>query len=291
MSPWLTIIHFRHMHDRNFPLIFQWACTLLIVICTSLLRLLDKHQPPAAPHNVNQKPSKAQIVAALFHRILFYQVPPRPFWMHLTSGMSLVDLLVYFSWLGLAAVWLYQTNMNAWAANDAAAIDAGWSLSDLALQRIYSVGVNFGVAVRGCLILLFYPVSRSNFLHWLFGVDFYTVVKYHKWFGIGTICLIWAHGLTLMIYWGAQGTWAEETFQYQAFAESNLAGFLAAAVVTVTFASSLEWFRRSFFHFWKKLHVFSAFAFLCLAFMHEVSWQSIVSFPSSLSFSPNLAPN
>ena len=44
------------------------------------------------------------------------------------------------------------------------------------------------------LLLLFYPLSRSSFLHWWLGTDFPTLIRYHRWLGVGTMLTLTLHG-------------------------------------------------------------------------------------------------
>lgn len=46
-----------------------------------------------------------------------------------------------------------------------------------------SVAKYSGWVGRLDLLLLFFPLPRCNFLHWLLGSDFPTLVKYHRWVG------------------------------------------------------------------------------------------------------------
>ena len=138
-------------------------------------------------------------------RFFFYQLPPRKFWNWMAGGMSVVDLLVWSFWLGLAAVWLYETSVNSWAVDNAKAETNGWSINDLAVQRIHDSASCFSLAVQGVRILVFYPVSRSNFIHWLFGIDYHTVIRYHIFFANGVVFLSWASVALNMTLWGAKG--------------------------------------------------------------------------------------
>lgn len=50
----------------------------------------------------------------------------------------------------------------------------------LQLLLFCSVAQSFGWAATPNILLLFYPVPRNCFLHWLFGTDFPGLVKYHR---------------------------------------------------------------------------------------------------------------
>ena len=52
--------------------------------------------------------------------------------------------------------------------------------SDKQAASMCSVAQSFGWAATPNILLLFYPVPRNSFLHWLFGTDFPGLVKYHR---------------------------------------------------------------------------------------------------------------
>ncbi|KXZ46619.1 hypothetical protein GPECTOR_42g830 [Gonium pectorale] len=67
-----------------------------------------------------------------------------------------------------------------------------------------NVAKYYGWVGRLDILLLYFPVPRCNFLHWLLDSDFPTLIKYHRWLGYGTILVYSLHGITYM------GTWVRD---------------------------------------------------------------------------------
>ena len=59
---------------------------------------------------------------------------------------------------------------------------------------------SFGWAASTNLLLLFYPVPRNTFLHWLFNTDFPGLIKYHR-------CAILRCGSLVCVGYPARVTW------------------------------------------------------------------------------------
>ena len=55
-----------------------------------------------------------------------------------------------------------------------------YSKTDVVMLLLCSVAQSFGWAATPNILLLFYPVPRNSFLHWLFGTDFPGLIKYHR---------------------------------------------------------------------------------------------------------------
>ncbi|KAG2452309.1 hypothetical protein HYH02_003333 [Chlamydomonas schloesseri] len=73
---------------------------------------------------------------------------------------------------------------------------------------IYIVAKYAGWVGRLDILIMFFPLPRCNFLHWLLGSDFPTLIKYHRWLGHGTL-LVYRysiHGITYMSMWAEAGT-------------------------------------------------------------------------------------
>ena len=49
---------------------------------------------------------------------------------------------------------------------------------------------SFGWAASTDVLLLFYPVPRNTFLHWLFNTDFPGLVKYHRYGMLGLTAVL-----------------------------------------------------------------------------------------------------
>lgn len=63
---------------------------------------------------------------------------------------------------------------------------------------------------RMTIMHMFFPVSRSSFLQWVFGSDFHSLIKYHRWMGWTDFRLMLSHSTLYMIEWGALGNFKEE---------------------------------------------------------------------------------
>lgn len=194
--------------------------------------------------------------------------------------MSVIDLLVCFLFLGLAAIWLLQTTADSWSKDSATAAADSWTANDLVVQRIQDLASCFSLTVQGVRILVFYPVSRSNFLHWLFGVDYQSLIRYHILFGNGVVFLSWASAALNLTLWAAKGEHSSQFTDLTSFhdprldptgtwSEENCSGLVATGLLTVLYVSSLEWFRKNYYHAWKIIHVFTAFAFISFSLMYS----------------------
>lgn len=55
------------------------------------------------------------------------------------------------------------------------------------------------------MTLLFFPVPRNTFLHYVFNTDFSSLLKYHRWLGFGVAWTSIIHGCLYYTYWSLKG--------------------------------------------------------------------------------------
>ncbi|KXZ46614.1 hypothetical protein GPECTOR_42g825 [Gonium pectorale] len=242
-------------------------------------------------------------VASTVRRVMAYRVPPRGLWRALLgpSGLSLLDLFLILLWWALHAMWMYEMvmvvvdirRMNpppppppAFVARKLRASLPGTSYAHRQLlQQLPSLpdyvkeytAKLFGYIGRMDLLLLFFPLARCNFLHWLLGSDFPTLVKYHKWLGYGTILMYSLHGIMYLGIWSHEGVlsqmlnWGMDGYPivYPGAGVNRLAGLIALIAGWVLLLGTIPAIRRRFFALWHASHVLAAVVFLLFAAMHR----------------------
>ena len=79
--------------------------------------------------------------------------------------------------------------MFAWSRSGST--QASWQGSYLSfvICWVCSISGALGWAATLDILLLFYPVPRSIFLHWLMGTNFPTLIKYHRCVPLGSVLL------------------------------------------------------------------------------------------------------
>ncbi|KXZ46615.1 hypothetical protein GPECTOR_42g826 [Gonium pectorale] len=201
---------------------------------------LELARRQSTPGERTREPSFGSKVASTVRRVLAYRVPPRGLWRALLGpgGLSLLDLFLI----------------------------------------LLCIAKFFGLLGRADLLLLFFPLARCNFLHWLIGADFSTLVKYHRWLGYGTILMFTLHGVTYlgwysheklrmsdMLNWGMNGY----PILYPGAGVNRLAGLIALIAGWGLVLGTIPAVRRRFFALWHASHVLAAVVFLIFGFMHR----------------------
>ena len=136
------------------------------------------------------------------------------------------------------------TSASTINATDAQAVVARWT----------SFNAGTGTCLRTFLILVFYPVARSNFLSMTFGADFHQLIKYHKFVIWFLLFISWLHGLSFMLQWVMEGTWLRNMAYFQLYTDNYIFGVLALAVLTVMFFCSHPWVRKNYFWVFRHTH-------------------------------------
>ncbi len=193
-------------------------------------------------------------------RLLFHQLPlRRAVW----GGLNLADLVVGGVALSLALFVAVFSIQSQYAAN----VSQGEQQREVSNLR--SLGVGFAKSLGTFRILLFYPVSRSNFLTLIFGADNHQLVKYHKLFAVLIVWLSWLHAGTFYVIGFCQGNFLQTAFNFQRYDYSTVFGSLALIVTTTLYFASKPWVREHYFWVFKYVHMAGAFLLPCFLVMHE----------------------
>jgi len=142
------------------------------------------------------------------------------------------------------------------------------------VRRLDSVGKLFGEVLRTMIMLLYYPVSRSGFLQWVFGTEFSTIIKYHRWMSYGMTLLAFIHSSLYMIQWGAAGD-IEIKLEWTEYKQSYAAGVIAMVAALLMCITSSTWFRRTCYWLFYYVHVSCALVFTLFLLFHYkalVNW-------------------
>ncbi|GLC60051.1 hypothetical protein PLESTB_001568000 [Pleodorina starrii] len=119
------------------------------------------------------------------------------------------------------------------------------------------------------LLLLFFPLPRCNFLHWLLNSDFPAMVKYHRWLGHGTLLMYSLHAVIYMAIWKADGTFSANMQWAMGSYVNNVAGLIALISGWVLWITSMPYIRRHFFNLFYSCHITGTVVFMLFAFMHR----------------------
>ncbi len=121
------------------------------------------------------------------------------------------------------------------------------SPNDVEVMNLYSLGVGFGQTTNTLFLLLYYPVSRSNFLTLIFGADYHQLIKYHKMISVMFFWLAWIHSGIFFVIGICQNDWVQAVFTFQRYDHSTVFGTLALTVLTVMYFASKPWVRQHYF--------------------------------------------
>ncbi|KXZ56058.1 hypothetical protein GPECTOR_2g940 [Gonium pectorale] len=125
-----------------------------------------------------------------------------------------------------------------------------------------------GIVGRLDVLLLFFPLPRCNFLAWMLGTEWGTLIKYHRWLGHGTLIAFTLHGVMYMALWAQQGVLAEE-MKWGTYYVNNRAGMVSLAGGWALWLTSLGPVRRRLFNqVFYPTHIVGALVFMLFAFMH-----------------------
>ncbi|GLC40211.1 hypothetical protein PLESTM_001015500 [Pleodorina starrii] len=127
----------------------------------------------------------------------------------------------------------------------------------------------FGWVGRLDILLLFFPLPRCNFLHWLVGSDFPAMVKYHRWLGHGTLMVYSLHGITYMSMWTHAGTLSSMLYWGMDAGVNRLSGLVALCGGWLLWVTSIPFVRRRLFNLFYGCHILGAVVFMLFAFMHR----------------------
>ncbi|GLI65959.1 hypothetical protein VaNZ11_009641 [Volvox africanus] len=119
------------------------------------------------------------------------------------------------------------------------------------------------------LLMLFFPLPRCNFLHWLLQSDFPRMVKYHRWLGHGTLMMYSLHGIIYMALWTKDGTLSANMQWSMNSYVNNIAGLISLIAGWILWVTSIPYIRRRFFNLFYASHIGGTVVFMLFAFMHR----------------------
>lgn len=122
--------------------------------------------------------------------------------------------------------------------------------------------------------LLFLPIPHNSLLQACLGLSYAEGIRYHRWFGHGTMIFITLHGCLYYLYWILKGDLWGYTLDWGTRDNVNyLAGGFALLFGWVLWATSIEWCRRKYFEVFYRCHLVCFVGFTAFAFMHYFwSW-------------------
>ncbi|GFR41832.1 hypothetical protein Agub_g2609 [Astrephomene gubernaculifera] len=130
-----------------------------------------------------------------------------------------------------------------------------------------SVAKYFGWVAQMDILLLFYPLPRCNFLHWILGSDFATMIKYHRWLGHGTLLACSLHGIMYLALWTHDGTLS--TYLTFGMSGTNMvAGLVSLAAGWLLWLTSIPAIRRWLYSLFYITHLLAGTVFLLFTLMH-----------------------
>ncbi|GIL63792.1 hypothetical protein Vafri_17790 [Volvox africanus] len=119
------------------------------------------------------------------------------------------------------------------------------------------------------LLMLFFPLPRCNFLHWLLQSDFPGMVKYHRWLGHGTLMMYSLHGIIYMALWTKDGTLSTNMQWSMNSYVNNVAGLISLIAGWILWVTSIPYIRRRFFNLFYASHIGGTVVLMLFAFMHR----------------------
>lgn len=131
-----------------------------------------------------------------------FQLPPRRFFSWFCGGMSVLDALVMSTVIMLNVLW-FTVGMTGYNARLRATVDAGIHTPHYIWQlRLEWAALYFGVILFIDVWLLLLPVPQSNYLQDLTGLDYHSMIRWHRWMGHITLWVTSLHGILYYIFWG-----------------------------------------------------------------------------------------
>ncbi|GAQ82735.1 Ferric reductase [Klebsormidium nitens] len=277
-----------HMMEPGYYVVYGWdalfaitciAPPLVAAVCISLARMLPKKEMTRADYK------------NMVRRIFAWEIPPRRFWLWCYSGMSLSEFLLIASWIAAHFVCLwshmtyYQGRFDAW---DALGLYYNVPKSVYALDRI---AIAWGWILFVDFALLFFPISHSSFLNYMFGIPFPHLIRYHRWLGHVAMWTTTAHALFYYLYWIANPEikFLHEFFDWgQRYSINLFAGSIAWFFGLALWFTSLDWIRRKYFELFYKTHFIGFVGFIIFAQMHYY-WMWACWLPGLLLYAADLA--
>ncbi|KAK9845990.1 hypothetical protein WJX81_007894 [Elliptochloris bilobata] len=259
----------------------QWGLTTLAALLTLAYSAVSSHIPFQAPPAKLQRgdseepllkhghpaPCRLRLLAK---RTVWYQLPPRRFWVWACGGLSAFDAIIIVAWTALNVVYVWQRVafiLPLFKQFASLGLFPDWN----AWQRMLAaVSGALGWAASLDILLLFYPVPRSCFLNRLLGAGFPLLIKYHRWLGHGTMWLLTLHGWGYYALWISEADWLRG-LQWDRNGTNMLAGTLSWLAGCALWVTSLAWVRRNYFELFYRTHILGFLGFMVFGFAHHVS--------------------
>eukprot|EP00798_Chlamydomonas_sp_ICE-L_P004966 gene4966-34745_t len=279
-----------------FPLVLTWAATIGIAVAGAGLLYLFQAQRKAingdpkpsvtsSPHGASKWSVTCKRLGIMVRQVANYQLPPARFWANWSGGTSVVDALLVAAWVGLATVYLYHNLTKNFTKisekltppppasvplvlPQKASELQGYLDNAFVAMRLEKAGKCFGEVLRILLLVLYYPVSRSNVLAWVFRTSHSTLLRYHRWMASGTIIISFFHGLLYVILYGCEGTLDVELTTWEKYKLCNVTGLIALIAALVMAFMSRKWVRQNFYWMFYYTHIVGFVVFTLFAMMH-----------------------
>jgi len=130
-----------------------------------------------------------------------------------------------------------------------------------------------GWIVRLDMLVLLYPIPRSNFFQWLLREDFPVLVKYHRWMGHGAIIVATVHSIGYLGYWvkyqGYDSMHRQATNWAKSGGVNNLAGVISMVGGWLIWLTCAPIIRRRWWNVFFINHIIGFLLFFLFAFMHR----------------------
>ncbi|KAK9858883.1 hypothetical protein WJX84_000055 [Apatococcus fuscideae] len=138
-------------------------------------------------------------------------------------------------------------------------------------------------ATKPVLWMIFFPIAHTSFITLWTGMEFTTLIRYHRWLGHLLMWMITFHGIAQYACWIHMGTWRSYFTNWNSVAilQKNdifLAGSIAWIGAIPLWITSMDWCRRRFFSVFYRFHVLGFFIFILFSNMHWPGmWQPMMA--------------
>lgn len=265
----------------SFEIIFQWGTTLLVVLLSLWYKNVPKRvQEPGwdteaaeAPLLGWRKVTPWKRFKVAVKRAMNYQVPPRRLIaFFVETGITIFELALILFWLGLNFIYIYPQYLRLTRGLDRSTM----STKEYNAANATAVFASFGNALTIDMLLLFYPLSRSSFLHWWLGTDFPSIIKFHRWMGHGTFWVCTVHAIGYLAVWISMDL-TPGIIVWRDFGPNSIAAIVSWSSLALLWFFSLERVRRKFFEVFYRLHIMFFVSFMVFGFCHWGNmWVSVL---------------
>lgn len=257
-----------------FPATLQWVTLMVAAMATAALSHLSRSltRQSASAQQLYASTTATSTFTRKVRMLWSYQVRPVRFWSWLCGGLNVFEVVLVVMWWSVTFFYLGYYMLGRLARYQP--IDPALR----ALQWQDNLASVTGKVLFVLVMLMFLPISRSNFLQWLFGTDYTTVIKYHKWLSKGTLLFVFIHSLLFLHLWVSEGTLFEQInwdTTLRKKARQNLFGTFAAAASLIIYFFSTDYFQQNHFWLFYYTHIWGFLAFTVFGMLHYkgfVNW-------------------